>query len=89
MRTYLWLVLLAPLAACSFAMPVTDADENGGTVNLVTNPYGTGAALKAAQHHCDQYHRRARMLQSDQASNSMTFSCYDPNQPVFEGPARP
>jgi hypothetical protein len=89
MRTYLWLALAAPLAACASLLPITGADENGGTVNLVATGYGEDAAREAAQQHCEKYHRLARMAHNDQASNSMTFTCEDPNRPVFQGPGRP
>jgi hypothetical protein len=89
MRRYLWLTLAAPLAACASILPITGADENGGTVNMVATPYGEDAAMEAARRHCEKYHRLARLANNDQASNSMTFTCEDPNRPVFQGPAGP
>jgi hypothetical protein len=74
---YLYLLLLASLAACSYTMPITGADENGGTVNLVTR-YGEDGALEAANDHCHGYNRVARIVHNDQASNTMTFTCEVP-----------
>jgi hypothetical protein len=76
---YLYLLILAPLAACSYTMPITGADENGGTVNLVTR-YGEDSALEAANDHCHDYHRVARILHNDQPSNTMTFTCEEPDR---------
>jgi hypothetical protein len=78
---YLWLALLAPLAACSSMMPVTGADENGGTVRLVATAYGEDNAMDAAREHCSQYHRIARKLRTDVSSNTMTFTCEVADRP--------
>lgn len=77
---YLWLAVLAPLAGCSAIMPITDGDENGGTVQLVATAYGEDNAMDAAREHCAEYHRGARKLRTDRASNTMTFTCSDPDQ---------
>jgi hypothetical protein len=77
---YLWLALLMPLAACSYAMPITGADENGGTVNLVATAYGEDNAMEAAKDHCGKYHRVARKLHNDQGSNTQTFTCEVPGR---------
>jgi hypothetical protein len=78
---YIWLALLAPLAACSSIMPVTGADENGGTVRLVATAYGEDNAMEAARDHCGQYHRTARKLRTDVSSNTMTFTCEAADRP--------
>ena len=73
-----FLLPLIPLAACAYTMPITGADENGGTVNLVTR-YGEDGALEAANAHCHGYNRVARVIHNDQASNTMTFTCQAPD----------
>ena len=82
---HLWLALLAPpllgLAACSYAMPVTGGDENGGTVHLVATAYGEDNAMDAARDHCADYHRVARKLRTDTGSNTMSFTCEVPDHP--------
>jgi hypothetical protein len=75
MMKYVGLFFALVLAGCSYAMPISGASENSGTVNLVSPSYGEDNAMEAAQRHCDQYHRRARMLHHDEASNSMSFTC--------------
>lgn len=81
----LWLALLVPpllgLAACSYIMPVTGGDENGGTVHLVATAYGEDNAMDAAKDHCDRYQRYARKLRTDVASNTMSFTCEVPGRP--------
>jgi hypothetical protein len=78
---YLWLALVMPLAACSYTMPLTGADENGGTVNLVATPYGEDNAMDIAKDHCSKYHRVARMAHNEPSSNTMTFTCEQPGRP--------
>jgi hypothetical protein len=81
MMKYLGLVFLVVLGGCSYAMPITGADENGGTVNLVATSYGEDNAMEAAQRHCLQFHRVARMLRHDESSNTVRFTCQVPEQP--------
>ncbi len=71
------LLLLLPLAACSYTMYLSGADENGGLVNLVPE-LGQDAALEKANAHCSQYHRVARVVAWDQASSSLRFVCQPP-----------
>jgi hypothetical protein len=80
MMRYLWLALLAPLAACSSIMPVTGGDENGGTVRLVATAYGEDNAMNKAREYCSQYHRQARKLRTDVSSNTMSFTCEEPDR---------
>jgi hypothetical protein len=68
------LLLLLPLAGCSYTMYLSGADEHGGTVNLVTN-LSQDAAFEKAKGHCGQYHLAARILTTDLASGTMQFSC--------------
>ena len=86
---YLWLALLASpllgLPACSYIMPVTGGDENGGTVHQVATAYGEDNAMVAARDHCAQYHRHARKLRTDTASNTMSFTCEEPGRPQEPG----
>ena len=70
----LLLVALMPLAACSYTTWLTGADENGGTVNGV-NQLSTDSAVEKANAHCAQYHKTARVIRTDQASSTLTFSC--------------
>jgi hypothetical protein len=77
---YLYLLLLVPLAACSYTTYLSDADERGGTVNLVTE-LTQGAALEKANEHCHQYNRIARVIATDPTSNTMTFACEEPSRP--------
>jgi hypothetical protein len=74
MRILYLLLLLAPLAACSYTTYLTNADEHGGTINLVTE-LSRDSALEKANAHCRQYNLVARIISSDPASNSMTFAC--------------
>jgi hypothetical protein len=78
---YLWLALVVPLAACSYTMPLTGADENGGTVTRVATAYGEDVAMDVAKDHCSQYHRVARKGRTDFGSNTMTFTCEVPDRP--------
>lgn len=81
---HLWLALLVPpllgLPACSYVMPVTGGDENGGTVHLVATAYGEDAGMGAARNHCREYNRTARKLRTDTASNTMSFTCEEPGR---------
>src|ERR1700760_2093819 len=52
------LLCLLPLAGCSHTMYLTDADQHGGTVNMVTT-WSEDTAFEKAQDHCAQYHRTA------------------------------
>lgn len=70
----LLLVALMPLAGCSYTTWLTGADENGGTVNGV-NQLSTDAAMAKANAHCAQYKKTARVVHTDQASSTLTFSC--------------
>ncbi|HUO03073.1 MAG TPA: hypothetical protein VMU31_09855 [Rhizomicrobium sp.] len=71
---YWRLLLLLPLAGCSYTMYLSGADEHGGTVNMVTE-MGQDAALQKAKDHCAQYHLDARVLSTDLPSGTMRFSC--------------
>lgn len=71
------LLLLLPLAGCSYTEYLSSADENGGTVNMVTE-MGQDTAIKKANDHCAQYHLAARVLQMDLPSGTMRFSCQPP-----------
>jgi len=73
MRT-LALLLLIPLGACSYTTYLSGADENGGTVNLVTQ-IGMDSAVEKANAHCHQYDRVARVTGTDEQSSTMTFVC--------------
>ena len=73
------LVLLAPLAGCSYATYISNADEHGGTVNLVTGLSHDGA-VENARDHCRKYNLTAVIVSTDTASNSMTFVCQHPPQ---------
>ena len=75
---FLYLLLLAPLAACSYTTYLSDADEHGGTINLVTE-LSRDSALEKANAHCAQYKLVARIVSSDPASNSMRFACQPPS----------
>jgi uncharacterized protein YceK len=77
---YLWLAFLVPLAGCSYVMPITDADENGGTVNLVGSRYGEDSAMQKAADYCSQYHRVAQKLHHDPGSSVLTFTCNFPDR---------
>ena len=50
----LFLLLLAPLAACSYTTYLSGADEHGGRVNLVTE-LSQDSAVEKANDHCRQY----------------------------------
>jgi hypothetical protein len=71
---YLCLLLLAPLAACSYTTYLTGADRNGGTVNLVTE-LSKDSAVEKAKAHCHQYGLTARIIRTDPTSNTMSFAC--------------
>ena len=73
------LALLAPLAGCSYATYVSNGDEHGGTVNLVTGLTHDGA-VENAKDHCAKYKLAAVIVSNDTASNSMTFVCQRPPQ---------
>lgn len=73
------LVLLAVLAACSYTTYISDADEHGGTVNLVTGISHEGA-VENAKDYCRKYNLTAAITHEDTASNSMTFVCQKPPQ---------
>ena len=75
----IYLVLLAPLAGCSYTTYISDADEHGGTVNLVTGLSHQGA-VENAQDHCRKYNLTAVIVSNDTASNSMRFVCQRPPQ---------
>jgi hypothetical protein len=68
------LLLLVPLGACSYTTYLSNADENGGTVNMVTDFNHDGAVDKAKEH-CAQYHREARIADEDRQSNTLSFVC--------------
>ncbi|HVW72216.1 MAG TPA: hypothetical protein VHC39_01145 [Rhizomicrobium sp.] len=74
----LLLVGLMPLAGCSYTTWLTGADENGGTVNGVTQ-LSTDSAIEKANAHCAQYHKAARVIHTDRASSTLTFSCQGPD----------
>jgi hypothetical protein len=74
MMRCLWLLLLIPVAACSYTTYLTGADEKGGTVNMVTELSHDSAVAKANEH-CHQYNRVAQVTGTDTASNTLTFSC--------------
>jgi hypothetical protein len=76
---YLGLALLFFLGACSYTTYLTGADENGGTVNLVTE-FSHDSAVAKANDHCQQYHRVAQVVRTDPASNTLLFSCVPPDQ---------
>ena len=71
---YLGLALLFFLGACSYTTYLTGADENGGTVNLVTE-FSHDSAVAKANDHCRQYKLVARVIRTDPQSNTMTFAC--------------
>jgi hypothetical protein len=81
---FLCLVLLMPLAGCSHTVYLSDADEHGGTVNLVTN-FTHDAAVEKAKEHCQQYNLVARVTSNASGSNSMMFVCQPPG-PVMTAP---
>jgi hypothetical protein len=70
----LYLLFLAPLAGCSYTTYLSDADEHGGTVNLVTE-LSHDSAVEKANEHCHQYNLAARVTGTDRGSNTMTFVC--------------
>ena len=74
MRFIVLLLILPMLAACSYTTYLSGADENGGTVNLVTG-LSKDSAVEKANEHCRQYHRVAQVTATDVQSNSMTFIC--------------
>jgi hypothetical protein len=67
----LCLLLLIALGGCSY---LTGADENGGTVNLVTE-LTKDRAIEMAKDHCREYGRVARITVSDRQSNTLSFVC--------------
>jgi hypothetical protein len=67
------LLLLATLGGCSYTY-LTGADENGGTVNLVTES-NEDWAIGTAKAHCHEYGRIARVTVSDRQSNTLSFVC--------------
>jgi hypothetical protein len=74
---YLSLLLLLPLAACSYTTYLTSADEHGGTVNMVTE-LNKDSAIEKAKAHCQQYNLVAEVTGNDRASNTLTFACQPP-----------
>ena len=70
----LYLIPLLALAGCSYSLYLSDADEHGGRVNLVTDLNHEDAVAKAKDH-CHQYNLGSRIVNYDAASSSMTFSC--------------
>jgi hypothetical protein len=68
------LLVLLPLAGCSYALSLSGADEHGGTVNMVTTNTQDEALAKANEH-CGEYHLAARVLKTDLAAGTMQFSC--------------
>lgn len=70
----LFLLLLAPLAACSYTTYLSGADEHGGRVNLVTE-LSQDSAVEKANDHCRRYNLSARITGTDLASSTMTFVC--------------
>jgi hypothetical protein len=75
---FLILLLLVPLGACSYTTYLSGADENGGTVNLVTD-FNKDGAVEKARAHCAQYHLVARVAAEDRASNTLSFVCQPPD----------
>jgi hypothetical protein len=75
---YLGLALLFFLGACSYTTYLTDADEKGGTVNLVTE-FSHDSAVAKANAHCHQYNGVAQVIRTDPASNTLMFSCVPPD----------
>ena len=71
---YLYLLILIPLAACSYTTWLTGADEHGGTVNGVTE-LSKDSAIEKANDHCHQFGRVARVTGTDATSNTLTFTC--------------
>ncbi|HEX4177129.1 MAG TPA: hypothetical protein VHY57_01780 [Rhizomicrobium sp.] len=69
---------LIPLTGCSYTTWLTGADENGGTVNGV-NQLSTDSAVEKANEHCHKYNKVARVIRTDQASSTLTFSCQGPD----------
>lgn len=71
------LLLLAGLAGCSYTTYLSGADENGGTVNMVTQ-ISKDSAVEKANEHCRGYNKIARVTSTDRASNTLTFVCQAP-----------
>jgi hypothetical protein len=69
----LCLLLLAALGGCSY---LTGADEDGGTVNLVT-ALTKDSAIEMANEHCHEYGRVTRLTVSDRQSNTLSFVCQE------------
>ena len=76
---YLGLALLFFLGACSYTTYLTGADQDGGTVNLVTE-FSHDSAVAKANAHCHKYNRVAQVIGTDPASNTLTFSCVVPDR---------
>jgi len=72
------LLLCAVLAGCSYTTYLSGADENGGTVNMVTQ-LNKDDAIEKANAHCAQYHKAARVVGTDPQSSTLTFSCQVPD----------
>ena len=70
------LLLAAALAGCSYTTTLSDADENGGTIDMVTQ-LNRDSAVEKANEHCHRYNRVARVT-TDPQSNSLTFICQAP-----------
>jgi hypothetical protein len=75
---YLCLLFLIPLAACSYTTYLSDADEHGGTVNLVTE-LNKASAVEKANEHCHKYNLVARVTRTDPQSNTLAFVCQTAN----------
>lgn len=73
------LLLLVALTGCSYTTTLSGADENGGTVNMVTQ-LNKDSAVEKANAHCAQYHKTARVTATDPQSNSLTFICESASQ---------
>ena len=71
---YLCLLILIPLAACSYTTYLSNADAHGGTVNLVTE-FNKDSAIKKANEHCQKYNLVARITETDAQSNTLAFVC--------------
>jgi hypothetical protein len=72
------LLLVVPLAGCSYTTYLSGADENGGTVNMVTQ-LNKDSAVEKANAHCQKYNRAARIIRTDPQSSSLTFTCQNPD----------
>lgn len=72
------LLLLAALAGCSYTTYLSGADENGGTVNMVTQ-LNKDSAVEKANEHCRKYDKVARVIGNDRQSSTLTFVCQKPD----------